>query len=131
MRPEPRENRPFFGFPVLGFVQSSLGFGVVASKYPSKQAPEVRYPRAKQVLVAAVILLTLGGLIVLALTGWRHLPEIWADWIGMMVGIMSTPFFLEASFIFIGLSIVVAINHWRQKRAGDDFVEVEAKNPEE
>ena len=41
---------------------------------------------------------------------------------------MSTPFFLEASFIFIGMTIVVAINHWRQKRDGDDFVEVEIKD---
>lgn len=84
-----------------------------------------------QVGIAAAILLGLSVLIVLALMGWRHLPEIWADWIGMLVGIMSTPFFLEASFLFIGLTIVVAINHHRQKKAGDDFVEVEVKDSQE
>ena len=62
---------------------------------------------------------------------WHRLPEVWADWIGTMVGIMSTPFFLEASFIFIGLTIVVAINHWRHKREGDDFVEIEVKDSDE
>lgn len=84
-----------------------------------------------QVVIAAAILLGLSVLIVVALMGWRHLPEIWADWIGMMVGIMSTPFFLEASFLFIGLTIVVAINHHRQKKAGDDFVEVDVNESQE
>lgn len=92
---------------------------------------EASDPRVKQVLIAVAILVSLAGLIVTALVGWRQLPEVWADWIGTMVGIMSTPFFLEASFIFIGLAIVVALNHWRQKRAGDDFVELEVKDPEQ
>ena len=92
---------------------------------------EEKDPRAKQVVVAILIFVVMAALIVLALTGWRHLPEVWADWVGTMVGIMSTPFFLEASFIFIGLTIVVAINHWRQKREGDDFVEIEVKDSEE
>ena len=95
------------------------------------QHSEEKDPRARQVVVAILIFVVLSALIVLALTGWRHLPEIWADWIGTMVGIMTTPFFLEASFIFIGLAIVVAINHWRQKREGDDFVEIEVEDTKE
>ncbi len=43
----------------------------------------------------------------------------------MMVGVMTTPFFLEATFIFIGLVLVFAINHWREKRDGDEFVYLE------
>lgn len=93
--------------------------------------PEEKDPRARQVVVAVLILASLAAMIVVALTMWHRLPEVWADWVGTMVGIMSTPFFLEASFIFIGLTIVVAINHWRQKRAGDDFVEVEVKDTKE
>jgi len=93
-----------------------------------RNAPEEKDTRVLQVVVAVAILFALSIVIVLALTGWQRLPEVWADWIGTMVGIMSTPFFLEASFIFIGLTIVVAINVWRQKRAGDDFVEVEVKD---
>ncbi len=96
-----------------------------------QNSPEVKDNRIKQVLAAILIFVLMSVLIVLALTGWRHLPEIWADWIGTMVGIMTTPFFLEASFVFIGLTIVVAINAWRQKRAGDDFVEIEVKEPED
>ena len=96
-----------------------------------QDSPEEKDPRAKQVMVAIAIFVVLSVLIVAALVGWRLLPEVLANWIGTLVGVMSTPFFLEASFIFIGLCIVVAINHWRQKRAGDDFVEIEVKDTEE
>ena len=96
-----------------------------------QDSPQEKDPRAKQVALAIAVFVLLSVLIVLALTGWRRLPEVWADWIGTLVGIMSTPFLLEASFIFIGLTIVVAINHWRRQREGDDFVELEIKDTEE
>ena len=76
----------------------------------------------KQVGLVAAILLGLTLLVCGALLGWHHLPGVWGEWIGTMVGMMSTPFFLEASFIFIGLSIVMWINHLRQKRDGDELV---------
>lgn len=79
----------------------------------------------KQVVVVASILLGLTLLVCGALLGWRHLPGVWGEWIGAMVGMMSTPFFLEASFIFIGLTIVMWINHVRQKRDGDELVYLE------
>ena len=84
-----------------------------------------------QVVVGLLVLLVLTAVIVITLAGWRYLPEILADWVGTIVGIMSTPFLLEISFIFIGLSIVVALNHWRHKRAGEDYVELEVKETEE
>ena len=37
-------------------------------------------------------------------------------------GIVTTPFFLEATVFFIGLSLVVAWNAWRQRRDGDGWV---------
>ena len=87
--------------------------------------------RAKSIILGSVLLMAVGLVFSAILVTWRLLPEVLADWIGTMVGIMTTPFFLEASFIFIGLTIVVAINHWRQKRDGDDFVEIEVKDSEE
>lgn len=60
-----------------------------------------------------------------ALIGWRFLPGLLGEWIGMMIGVMTTPFFLEASFVLIGLTLVMAINHWRQKRDGDELVYLE------
>ncbi|HEX5790870.1 MAG TPA: hypothetical protein VFY13_06935 [Luteolibacter sp.] len=84
--------------------------------------------RAKQVVFAALVLLGLTLFICAALVGWVHLPGIWGEWLGTIVGVMSTPFFLEASFVFIGIILVIAINHHRQKRDGDDFVEMEVED---
>jgi len=87
--------------------------------------------RTKQVVLVALLLLGLAVVVCATLIGWHHLPGVLGEWIGMMVGIMSTPFFLEASFLFIGLTIVLVINHHRQKKSGDDFVELEVKDPED
>ena len=82
----------------------------------------------RSVPIAMAVLSGLTLIVVVGLMGWRYLPGIWGEWIGMIVGIMSTPFFLEASFIFIGLSIVLIINHHLQKRAGDEFVDMEVSD---
>lgn len=81
--------------------------------------------RTKQIAIAAGILGTLALAVCGALIGWRYLPGILGEWIGTMVGVMTTPFLLEGSFVVIGLTLVVAINHWRQKRAGDELVYLE------
>lgn len=81
--------------------------------------------RAKQIVVAAGILLTVALLVCGTLIGWRYLPGMLGEWIGMMIGVLTTPFFMEASFVILGLMIVFAVNHWRQKRDGDDFVYLE------
>ena len=81
--------------------------------------------RVKQIAVGAGVLLVVTLLVCGSLVGWRYLPGLLGEWVGMMVGVMTTPFFLEASFVCIGLTVVVAINHWRQKRAGDELVYLE------
>lgn len=81
--------------------------------------------RVRQVVVGVGILVVLTLTVCGVLIGWRYLPGLLGEWIGMMIGVMTTPFFLEASFICIGLTLVVAINHWRQKRDGDEFVYLE------
>lgn len=81
--------------------------------------------RVKQIAVGVGILVVLTLTVCGVLVGWRYLPGLLGEWLGMMVGVLTTPFFLEASFIFIGLTLVVAINHWRQKRDGDEFVYLE------
>jgi hypothetical protein len=81
--------------------------------------------RVKQIAVGAGILGMLTLLVCGALVGWRYLPGLAGEWLGMIVGVMTTPFFLEASFLMIGLTVVVVLNHWRQRRAGDDLVYLE------
>jgi hypothetical protein len=81
--------------------------------------------RGKQIAVGVGILLVLTVLVCGSLLGWRYLPGLLGEWIGMMIGVMTTPFFLETSFVIIGLSVVFVLNHLNQKRAGSDFVYLE------
>ena len=84
-----------------------------------------RDERAIQVMVGVGILLALALVVGVALTGWRSLPGLLGEWVGVMVGVASTPFFLEATFFVLGLVIVVAVNHWRQRRDGDEWVSLQ------
>lgn len=81
--------------------------------------------RVKQVAIGAGILVVLMVSISGLLIGWPLLPGLLGEWIGTMVGVMSTPFFLEGSFICIGLLIVFCVNIWRRRRDGDEFVYLE------
>ena len=73
----------------------------------------------------------LGIIVCAVLLGWGHLPGVLGEWVGTMIGAMTSPFLLEASFFVIGLCLVVLLNHWRQKRAGDEFVYLEQVEPAE
>ncbi|GAA5121932.1 hypothetical protein JIN84_01390 [Luteolibacter yonseiensis] len=87
---------------------------------------QVRDERVKQVAIAAGILISLAVIVPGLLVGWRFLPGLWGEWLGTMIGILTTPFFMEASFAILGLVIVITLNHWRISRDGDEFVEIEA-----
>lgn len=81
--------------------------------------------RVKQVAVGVVILITLTVLVTASLLGWRLLPGLLGEWVGTMIGIMTTPFFMEASFAILGLVTVISLNIWRQRKDGDEFVYLE------
>ncbi|MGL4399546.1 MAG: hypothetical protein ACRCXD_06735 [Luteolibacter sp.] len=78
--------------------------------------------RIKQVAVGVIILVTLTLLVAGTLLGWRLIPGLLGEWVGMMIGILTTPFFMEASFAILGLVTVIALNIWRQRKDGDEFV---------
>jgi hypothetical protein len=81
--------------------------------------------RVKQVAIGAVLLAGLTGGMVTLLLGWRQVPGVLGEWLGMVVGIMSTPFFLEASFVLVGVLVVMVVNAVRRHREGDEFVALE------
>lgn len=81
--------------------------------------------RVKQVVIGAGILMLLSAGVAGTLLGWRLLPGVLGEWVGMVIGIMTTPFFLEASFAILGLVLVITLNQWRQHKEGDDFVYLE------
>ena len=81
--------------------------------------------RVKQVAIGVGILVTLTVAVPVTLMGWRLLPGLLGEWVGTMIGIVTTPFFMEASFAILGLVIVISLNHWRQHKDGDELVYLE------
>lgn len=81
--------------------------------------------RVKQVAIGVGILVVLTVVVTGLLMGWRLLPGLLGEWVGTMIGILTTPFFMEASFAILGLVTVISLNHWRQRKDGDDFVYLE------
>ncbi len=81
--------------------------------------------QVKQVAIGASVLIAIGILVPGALVGWRHIPGVLGDWIGTAAGILTTPFFMESTFVILGLVIVVTLNHWRRIHDGDEFVCIE------
>lgn len=81
--------------------------------------------RVKQVALGVGILATLTIVVTGLLVGWRFLPGLLGEWVGTIMGIITTPFFMEASFAILGLVTVIALNVWRRHKNGDDFVYLE------
>jgi hypothetical protein len=81
--------------------------------------------RRRQIAAGAGILLAITIVVCGVLLGWRHLPGILGEWLGVVIGVMTTPFFLELSFAVLGLTVVLVLNHWRLKRAGDELMYLE------
>jgi hypothetical protein len=81
--------------------------------------------RIKQVMAGACLVLGIAVLVVASLLGWRYIPGWVGEWLGAMIGVMTTPFFMEASFLILGLAIVVGLNGWRRRRLGDELVYLE------
>lgn len=84
--------------------------------------------RAKQIAVGGCILLALTVMICGMLLGWRYLPGLFGEWVGLMVGLVTTPVILEVFFVILGLTVVVVINHWQRIRDGDELVYLEPES---
>ncbi len=87
--------------------------------------------RGKQFLVGGTILLVVAVVVISLLLFWREIPGVLGESVGKVVGIMSTPFFMEASFVILGFFIVVGLNTWRRHKEGDEFVAIETKGEPE
>jgi hypothetical protein len=86
--------------------------------------------RGKQILIGAAIMFVLTVVVVGFLMGWRLIPGWVGESFGMVAGIMSTPFFMEGSFILLGLIIVISLNTWRRNKDGDELVYLDGDGPE-
>jgi hypothetical protein len=81
--------------------------------------------RIAQVLLGALILVLLALAAGTVVIGSPHLPGVFGQWVAFMVGLMTTPVFLEISAFVVGLMVVFAINHWRERREGPELVELD------
>lgn len=81
--------------------------------------------RVKQVVIGAGLLMLLTVIVAGLLVGWRFMPGLLGEWVGTMMGVITTPFIMETSFIILGLVTVIALNIWRRHKDGDDFVYLE------
>jgi membrane protein implicated in regulation of membrane protease activity len=86
--------------------------------------------RGRQILVAALVLLIFTTLLTALMLGWRKIPGWVGEGFGILAGIFSTPFVMETSFALIGLLTVIAVNTWRRRKDGEEFVEWDDNKPE-
>lgn len=93
-------------------------------------AKKERDERVRQVGIGIAIL----AVVLIVSTAIRLLgtmPGFLGEVFAMFAGFLSTPVLLEISFFVLGILIVLAINHWRHKREGDEFVYLdEVKGPD-
>lgn len=80
--------------------------------------------RPRQVVAGIAVIAGFSGLLVLIAAG-RFLPGLGGEFFGRILGIISTPFLMEATLAVMGLVLVLTINHWRQQRDGNELVYLE------
>ena len=81
--------------------------------------------RKTQVLIGALIFAAITIVATSLIIGWRFVPGLLGEWLGILAGLISTPFFLETTFVVLGFVIVFGLNGWRRSRDGDEFVYLE------
>jgi len=88
--------------------------------------PNAGDQRNRQIVWAAGILIGLGLVVSTTLLFGRKLPGLWGECASTLIGVMTTPFLMEASFVLIGISIVALVNHVVALRSGDEWVSLES-----
>jgi hypothetical protein len=88
--------------------------------------------RPKQVLAGVAVIAGFSGLLILVAAG-RFLPGLGGEFFARILGIVSTPFLMEIILGVSGLVLVMTLNHWRQRREGDELVHLDelSATPEE
>lgn len=85
----------------------------------------------RQIGIGAAIMLAITLLICGLLLWVPYVKGLIGEWLGLLVGVVTTPFFMEGSFAILGLTLVLVINHLRQKETRDEFVDLDFVGLEE
>jgi len=89
----------------------------MAASYTSSQVRQIR----RGIVLLLVIMVVICGI----LLGYPYLPGVLGEWVGMMVGLATTPFLLEATFLIFGFCVIFWLNHLREKNEGGEWVTLE------
>lgn len=84
--------------------------------------------RLRQFAVGGTILFVFSAAVISLLMFWRFIPGWVGESVGMVAGVLSTPFFMEFSFVVMGFIIVILLNNYRRKLQGGDYVEVDSED---
>lgn len=84
--------------------------------------------RKRQLWAGMGILAVITVLIVVVLLGWGYLPGELGKYVGLVVGILTSPFLMEIFCVVVAFVVVITLNQWRRNRSGDDFVEIEVED---
>lgn len=80
-----------------------------------------RDERKRQAATGMAMIAGTGFLFLLLVTA-TGLPGLAGEFFVRITWLVTTPFLMEVSLAIFGLLLVIAINHWRQRREGDEFV---------
>ena len=80
--------------------------------------------QTRQILIGSIPIFAVTGVVITIFLLGR-LPGFAGEVFRKIAGIMSTPFFLELSFAFLGLVAVFCVNNIRLQREGDEYVALE------
>jgi hypothetical protein len=79
----------------------------------------------RQILSGVFLLMGIMVVVCSLLLGYRFLPGLLGEWVGTMVGLATTPFLLEASFVVLGFCVVFWLNHRHEQKDGNEWVYLE------
>lgn len=78
--------------------------------------------RRRQLIAGISLIIGITIVLCTALSSWGYLPDVLAEWLGLMIGVATSPFFMELSCLIVGFILIISINQWRNQRDGDEFV---------
>lgn len=87
--------------------------------------PPATDSRVRQIVFGVVLLMGIMLVVCSLLIGYHYLPGLLGEWVGTMMGLVTTPFLLEASFIVLGFCIVFWLNHRHAQKDGSEWVYLE------
>ncbi len=102
-----------------------LGSTVFAGRIAVPMVPPVTDSRVRQIVSGVALLVGIMVVVCSLLLGWRYLPGVLGEWVGTMVGLATTPFLLEATFVVFGFCVVFWLNHRSEKKEGSEWVYLE------